>query len=87
MKKRLNPEGFTVEPGTEENLIQLILQLRRLETMQEGLRWFDLKRYGIEFSHNRAGNSPIVLGKEDPRRAIQLPQDVITAGMEPNPRY
>lgn len=87
VKKRLNPEGFTVEPGTEENLIQLILQLRRLETMQEGLRWFDLKRYGIEFSHNRAGNSPIVLGKEDPRRAIQLPQDVITAGMEPNPRY
>ena len=55
--------------------------------MQEGLRWFDMKRYGIEFSHNRAGNSPIVLGKEDPRRAIQLPQDVITAGMEPNPRY
>ena len=50
VKKRLNPEGFTVEPGTEENLIQLILQLRRLETMQEGLRWFDLKRYGIEFS-------------------------------------
>ena len=49
VKKRLNPEGFTVEPGTEENLIQLILQLRRLETMQEGLRWFDLKRYGIEF--------------------------------------
>mgnify|MGYP000373376746 FL=1 len=35
VKKRLNPEGFTVEPGTEENLIQLILQLRRLETMQE----------------------------------------------------
>lgn len=86
VKKRLNPEGFTVDPGTEESLIQLILQLRRLETMQEGLRWFDLKRYGIEFSHNRAGNTPIVLTKDDPRRAIQLPKDVITAGMEANPR-
>lgn len=86
VKKRLNPEGFNVTPGTEENLIQLILQLRRLETMQEGLRWFDLKRYGIEFSHNRAGNNPIVLTKDDPRRAIQLPKDIITAGMEANPR-
>lgn len=86
MKKKLNPEGFTVNPGTEENLIQLVLQLRRLETLQEGLRWFDLKRYGIEFAHNRAGDTPVVLTKDDPRRAIQLPQDVITAGMEPNPR-
>ncbi|EJW98217.1 lipoprotein, partial [gut metagenome] len=86
IKKKLNPEGFIVNPGTEENLIQLILQLRRLETLQEGLRWFDLKRYGIEFAHNRAGEMPVVLTKDDPRRAIQLPQDVITSGMEPNPR-
>lgn len=86
VKKILNPEGFTVNAGTEENLIQLILQLRRLEGLQEGLRWYDLKRYGIEFSHNRAGNTPEVLTKDDPRRAIQLPQDVIDAGMEANPR-
>lgn len=86
LKKTLNPEGFTVSPGTEENLVQLILQLRRLSGLQEGLRWYDLKRYGIEFSHNRAGNAPIVLKKDDPRRAIQLPQDVINAGMQPNPR-
>lgn len=86
LRKTLNPEGFTVSPGTEENLIQLILQLRRLGGIQEGLRWYDLKRYGIEFSHNRAGNAPIVLKKDDPRRAIQLPQDVIDAGMQPNPR-
>ena len=86
LKKKLNPEGFTVNAGTEENLIQLILQLRRLEGLQEGLRWYDLKRYGIEFSHNRAASTPIVLTKDDPRRAIQLPQDVINAGMEANPR-
>lgn len=43
------------------------------------MRWFDLKRYGIEFAHNRDGNSDIVLKKDDPRRAFQLPQDVISA--------
>lgn len=86
VKKTLNPEGFTVASGTQEHLIQLILQLRRLTGLQEGLRWYDLKRYGIEFSHNRAGNTPLLLTKDDPRRAIQLPQDVIDAGMQPNPR-
>lgn len=86
LKKKLNPEGFTVNAGTEENLIQLILQLRRLEGLQEGLRWHDLKRYGIEFSHNHAGRSPEVLTKDDQRRAIQLPQDVINAGITANPR-
>ena len=86
MKKKLNPEGFTVAEGTQENLIQLILQLRRLDTLQEGVRWQDLKRYGIEFSHNHAGQKVDVLTKDDPRRAIQLPQDVINAGMQPNPR-
>lgn len=86
VKKTLNPEGFTVASGAQENLIQLILQLRRLSGLQEGLRWYDLKRYGIEFSHNRGNNTPIVLTKDDPRRAIQLPQDVINAGVQPNPR-
>lgn len=85
IKKKLNPEGFTVMPE-QENLIQLILHLRRLEGLQEGMRWYDLKRYGIEFSHNRAGSTPDVLKKDDPRRAVQLPQDVINAGMQPNPR-
>lgn len=86
VKKTLNPEGFTVASGSQENLIQLVLQLRRLSGLQEGLRWYDLKRYGIEFSHNRDNNTPIVLTKDDPRRAIQLPHDVINAGMQPNPR-
>lgn len=86
VKKTLNPEGFAVAAGTQENLIQLILQLRRLTGLQEGLRWYDLKRYGIEFSHNRDNDTPVVLTKDDPRRAIQLPQDVINAGMRPNPR-
>ena len=32
IKKKLTPQGFTVEKGTQENLIHLILYLRRLET-------------------------------------------------------
>lgn len=84
IKKKLKPQGFTVEEGTQENFIQLILHLRRLETWQQGLRFQDIKRYGIEFSHNIDGANAIIFKPGDPRGAIQLPADAISAGLEPN---
>lgn len=86
IKKMINPRGFTVAEGDQENLIQCVLHLRRIERMHEGDRWYDIKRYGIEYAHNRDGQEDDVLLKEDPRRAIQIPQDVIQAGLEANPR-
>lgn len=85
-KKRLNPQGFEVAEGEVENLVHCLLHLRRVVTVHEGLRWNDIKRYGIEISHNVSGNDNVDLLKDDPRRAIQLPQEVIAAGLEPNPR-
>lgn len=86
VKKKLNPRGFTVAEGNQMEMIQCILHLRRIETVHEGLRWQDIKRYGIEISHNRDGLANDVLTLDDPRRAIQLPQDVINAGLTANPR-
>lgn len=60
--------------------------MRRMELIHDGSRWMDIKRYGIEISHVRDGMDPVVLSKDDPRRAFQLPQDVIAAGIEANPR-
>lgn len=85
-KKKLNPQGFNVAEGNQMEIIQCILHLRRIETIHEGLRWQDIKRYGIEISHNRDGLDNDILKMDDPRRAIQLPQDVISAGLEANPR-
>jgi hypothetical protein len=73
--------------GEQEMVIQCILHLKRIEFIHEGERFMDIKRYGIEISHNLNGkdteytNLPV----NDPRRAIQLPQEVIAAGMTPNP--
>ena len=86
IKKVINPRGFMVAEGDQENLIQCVLHLRRIERMHEGDRWYDIKRYGIEYAHNRDGQEDDVLLKEDPRRAIQIPQDVIQAGLAANPR-
>lgn len=89
-KKRLNPD-FTVASGTQEDLIHAILHARRVTCIHEGLRWFDVKRYGIEiYRRNIKDESYITvydtMTKDDPRRAIQLPSHVIKAGIKPNPR-
>lgn len=86
IKKKLSPQGFTVETGDQENLMQCLLHFRRIETLHTGLRWCDLKRFGIEFAHNVDASEPIVFKAGDLRGAIQLPNDVITAGLEANPR-
>ena len=92
-KKRLNPD-FTVSSGEQENLIHAVLHARRVTTLHEGLRWFDVKRYGIEIYRRHVdgtlgdGNISVydTMPKDDPRRAIQLPPYVINAGITANPR-
>lgn len=102
IKKKLNPAfNIGAEGGVQESMIQCVLGLKRMDSMAQGLRWLDIKRYGIEIwrrtmePDSKAGQydaafKPMrlddVLTVNDPRRAMQLPLDVITAGMTPNPR-
>lgn len=89
-RKKLNPE-FTVQEGKQEQLLQIILYARRIETIHTGLRWMDIKRYGIEVTRRVIeSNRVVALGStltvRDKRLAIQLPAEVIAAGLEANPR-
>ncbi len=92
-KKRLNPLVAEIEEGSDkEAFIHCILYMRRVEFLQSGMRFFDIKRYGIEIYRRTITSSFSVasvddkLTVNDERRALQLPKDVITAGMTPNPR-
>lgn len=93
IKKHLNP-GFAIdaEGSTQECMLQCVLGMRRIECMPVGLRWFDIKRYGIEIKRRKMTASGLpdkvtdVLTKDDPRRAIQLSPKVIGSGVTPNPR-
>ncbi|MDR1762391.1 MAG: RagB/SusD family nutrient uptake outer membrane protein [Dysgonamonadaceae bacterium] len=103
-KKHLHPLDFTLEEGSEkENFLQCVLHFRRIETINQGWRWYDIKRFGIEIYRRRmddsngydsstgmANKTSILeavdsLKVGDPRRAMQLPPDVIAAGLEANP--
>ena len=93
IKKHLNP-AFEIEAegSTQECMLQCVLGMRRIECMPLGLRWFDIKRYGIEIIRRTMTASGIPdkvtdrLGKDDPRRAMQLSPKVISSGVIPNPR-
>ena len=89
-KKRLNPESPFVSE-LQENMMHCLLHVRRIETIHEGLRWFDVKRYGIVIYRRHLNENDNIavtdeLTVDDERRAIQLPINVISAGMTPNPR-
>ena len=93
MKKHLNPKfAIDAEGSIQESLLQTVIAMRRVETLHEGKRWFDIKRWGIEIPRRTMDGSGKPkeitdwLTVDDLRRAIQIPESVREAGYEPNPR-
>ena len=92
-RKHLNPDWISLTEGSDqENLIQALLLIRRIEFLHEGMRWFDIKRYGIKIYRRLIITSLNALELtdsmeyRDPRQAVQLPFEVRSAGLQPNPR-
>lgn len=74
-----------VSAADVDGMLQCIQHFRRLETLETGMRWFDIKRFGLEYSHFQGKEkAEYHLSIEDPRKAIQIPADVVAAGFEPN---
>ena len=87
-RKHMHPQGFTidVEGSDQESMLQFILHMKRIETVFHGIRMQDLKRYGIEYTHPVVGEDPQIFIRGDLRGAVQIPNTVIAAGLEGNPR-
>lgn len=74
----------------EVPFMNAINDYRRFETSFEGLRFFDVKRWGIEYTHRIATAIPptrtdymeTTLTWDDDRRALEIPQEVISAGLQ-----
>ena len=87
-RKHMHPQGFTIgaEGSDQECMLQFILHMKRIETVFHGFRMQDVKRYGIEYTHEVVGEDPLVFIRGDLRGAIQIPNTVIAAGLQGNPR-
>ena len=76
-------------------MTQCLLFCRRLDFLGEGLRWCDVKRYGItvdrfdDTNYDDATTTGYKAGESLPyndlRRAFQIPQESIKTGLEANP--
>ena len=67
--------------------IQCCQHYRRIETVHTGARFFDIKRLGLEIVHTYGKDGDkLVLRSLDPRYAIQIPTEVLSAGLQMNPR-
>lgn len=100
IKKQLHRDDIGEDGGDKEAMLQCVLGFKRIETMGYGLRWLDLRRYGIKIYRRRMGldYTPYAITDEmsvedaeagtkaDPRWAVQIPYKVRMAGLQPNPR-
>ncbi len=80
--------GADNDPDFDDLLVLLnfIILERRKEFLVQGMRWFDIKRFGFEVVHN-SPSGPQVLESDDLRKALQIPQSALdVGGLEPNER-
>ena len=67
--------------------LSALADIRQLEFLEEGLRWFDVRRFNIEVTHMSYDEKiKDVLKKGDPRRIVQIPSQARSLGLTPNPR-
>lgn len=79
-------EPFYDIPGESLPFINGITELRRREFYNQGLRWFDIKRFHLEVTHETDDGETHTLEKDDPRRVLQIPHEAVDFGLEENPR-
>jgi len=69
------------------NQVKVIVDTRRKEFIEEGNRWFDIKRFNIPVTHTAYDKSRTeTLAQDDLRRELQIPEQAIASGTEANPR-
>jgi len=74
----------------KQALIKFILESKKAEFLQEGLRWLDIIRHGLTVKHNKYNAAGVEsfdeLGPNDLRRVFQIPQEALLSNIPLNPR-
>ena len=80
--------GYNLHGDEETAMLRFLMHLRRTETVHDGLRFFDVKRFGVEYKHYLGHNgdaeqgnlTPIVeevLTFDDPRRCVPIVETAV----------
>ncbi|WP_316843311.1 RagB/SusD family nutrient uptake outer membrane protein [Pedobacter psychrodurus] len=83
-------QSFYTITDPKEAVIKLILESKKAEFLQEGLRWLDIIRTGLTVKHNVYDSfgveTFVELKPGDLRRVFQIPQEALLSGVPLNPR-
>lgn len=82
----LDENNNTVTPSEKDALYSLMLDEKRKEFIQEGMRWLDIKRHDISISHFTFDGREIILEANDLRKVLQIPLQASSREIVKNPR-
>lgn len=74
-------------PELKKALIVMLLRYRAIEFWQEGLRWYDIRRWNIPVRHVMVSGESNQLAPGDGRRLLQIPESALLSGLEKNDRH
>ena len=70
----------------KKGILLTILDFRKIEFYNEGLRWYDIVRWNIPVTHTQYNGTKSTLMPDDDRRILQIPESATISGIELNPR-
>ncbi|NII27895.1 RagB/SusD family nutrient uptake outer membrane protein [Pseudoflavitalea sp. X16] len=79
-------QNFYGASGTQAGVVACVLDFKRAEFVQEGMRWFDLLRHKLPVKHSVWKGESFTLEPDDKRRVFQIPESAKLSGLDLNPR-
>ncbi|WP_209141214.1 MULTISPECIES: RagB/SusD family nutrient uptake outer membrane protein [Niastella] len=79
-------KSFYRTSDVQQGALTAVLDFKRAEFVQEGMRWFDLLRYKTPVVHPTFEGPVLTLAADDPMRIFQIPDLAKQAGIAQNPR-
>ncbi len=70
----------------QQAYIYALLDLKRAEFIEEGMRWMDILRHKMPVEHLDKYGNTVKLAADDLRKVWQLPTEVTLSGVSQNPR-
>jgi len=78
--------SFYRTSDVQQGALAMVMDFKRAEFVQEGMRWLDLLRYKVPVIHPTAEGPVLTLAADDPMRVFQIPDVAKLAGIALNPR-
>jgi len=71
----------------QELRLKIVLDEKRREFIEEGVRWFDICRHHLRVVHTDVTGTTSILTENDARKVLQIPETAILyGGLQPNQR-